>query len=562
MEGNTDKLHVRQLVDLCRQNGVEHVVISPGSRSTPLIIAFNRTEGIKTHVVVDERSAGYFALGIAQRTQQVVAVVCTSGTALLNYAPAVAEAFYQQIPLLVISADRPLAWIDQDDSQTIRQQNVFQHSSKAFYQLQEHEGDEESYWYNNRQINEAFIKLTSGRRGPVQINVPLKEPLSNVDFTPVKEERLIRHYERDERLSDSDMSHLANVIGGTEKVLIVASMFSPNSKMLSSLKRLALLPNVVVLTESVSNLTDGSFVNYIDRTLSRMDKEERDSLKPEVVISFGGAIISRQLKQWLRDSNLKEHWHIGKGDDVIDTYKQITNHIDIEPSSFIESLASCMTEMSRSEYRSRWNALKVKSDCLHREYLATIGWSDMKAFECIMNCLPEKSIVHLSNGTSVRYHQLFERSSSVEVYSNRGTSGIDGSTSTAVGAASVSDRLTTFVTGDISFLYDSNGLWNERFPKNIRIIIINNNGGGIFRYIPGPTTLNECERFFETPHSVDIKSLSDAYGLDYLRACSEAELNEALRVLYSGDRPCILDVQTPRELNDEILRDYFKYKSK
>ncbi len=562
MEGNTDKLHVRQLVDLCRQNGVEHVVISPGSRSTPLIIAFNRTEGIRTHVVVDERSAGYFALGIAQRLQQVVPVICTSGTALLNYAPAVAEAFYQQIPLLVISADRPLAWIDQDDSQTIRQQNVFQNYSKAFYQLQEHEGDEESYWYNNRQINEAFIKLNSGRKGPVQINVPLKEPLSNVVYTPVKEERSIRSFKPEERLSDSDMSHLAKVIESSSKVLVVASMISPNNNLLSSLKAMALRPNVVVLTESVSNLTDELFVNYIDCTLSRMSDEERDCLKPEIVISFGGAIISRQLKQWLRGSNLKEHWHIGKGDDVIDTYKQITNHIDIEPSIFMESLSVCINGSGQGDYSSRWEALRIKSDMSHREYLASIAWSDMKAFECIMDYLPESSILHLSNGTSVRYHQLFERDSSVEVYSNRGTSGIDGSTSTAVGAASVSDEITTLITGDISFLYDSNGLWNERFPKNMRIIVINNNGGGIFRYIPGPTTLDECERFFETPHNVDIKTLSEAYGLDYFRAGSEAELNEALRVLYSGDRPCILDVQTPRELNDVILRDYFKYVSK
>ncbi len=562
MEGNTDKLHVRQLVDLCRQNGVEHVVISPGSRSTPLIIAFNRTEGIRTHVVVDERSAGYYALGIAQRLQQVVAVVCTSGTALLNYAPAVAEAFYQQLPLLVISADRPLSWIDQDDSQTIRQQNVFHNYSKSFYQLQEHDGDDESHWYNNRQINEAFIKLKSGRRGPVQINVPLKEPLSNVVFTPVKEERLIKRFQPQEMLSDSDMAYLGSVVENSTKVLVVASMYNPNSKLLSSLKAIASKPNVVVLTESVSNLTDDLFVNYIDRTLSRMDKEERDSLKPEVVISFGGAIISRQLKQWLRNSKLKEHWHIGKGDNIIDTYQQITNDIDVEPDSFIESLSRYLNGAGQSDYSSRWDALKTKSDRSHREYLASIGWSDMKAFEYIMKYLPESSMVHLSNGTSVRYHQLFERSNSVEVYSNRGTSGIDGSTSTAVGAASVSDRLTTFITGDISFLYDSNGLWNEGFPKNIRIIVMNNNGGGIFRYIPGPTTLTECERFFETPPNVDIKSLSRAFALDYLVARSEDELNEALKVLYSEDRACVLDVQTPRELNDVILRDYFKYNSK
>ena len=562
MEGNTDKLHVRQLVDLCRQNGVRHVVISPGSRSTPLIIAFNRTEGFQTHVVVDERSASYFALGIAQRLQEVVAVVCTSGTALLNYAPAVAEAFYQQIPLLVISADRPQAWIDQDDSQTIRQQNVFQNCSKAFYQLQEHEGDKENYWYNNRLINEAFIKLSSGRRGPVQINVPLKEPLSNVVFTPVTEERLIRRFLPQEMLSDNDLMHLVSTIQNSSKVLIVASIYKPDKKLLSALKSIASKPNVVVLTESVSNLTDDLFVNYIDRALSRMDDHERDSLKPEIVISFGGAIISRQLKQWLRDSNLKELWYIGKGDNVIDTYKQMTNHIDIEPGSFIDSLSKSLGESNYSDYSTRWDALKMKSDRSHREYLASIGWSDMKAFESIMNHLPEASMVHLSNGTSVRYHQLFERSNSVLVYSNRGTSGIDGSTSTAVGAARVSDQLTTFITGDISFLYDINGLWNESFPKNMRIIVINNNGGGIFRYIPGPTTLTECERFFETPPNVDIKSLSRAYGLGYLRASSEAELNEALRVLYSEDRPCILEIQTPRELNDVILRDYFKYISK
>ena len=572
MEANlltTDKLRVQLLTQLCELHGLAHVVLSPGSRNAPLIVGFSRS-GIETHVIVDERAAGYYALGLAQATGAPVALVCTSGTALLNYAPAVAEAYYLQVPLLVISADRPEEWIDQADSQTIRQRGVLEPHVKGSWQIPADDRPA-SLRYAARMINEAFTRMETGRRAPVHLNVPLEEPLCGLAERVDMSGYFIVQLNPDEQFDGDMMALFGAQIQQSQRVMIVATggggvTASTDALIANALDSLSRQPQIVVLTESTANLgpTSAEFVRCIDRTLCRIAPADEAAFAPDVLITLGGALISRKLKRLLRANPPQTHIHVGKEEWLVDTFGALTEHINAAPAPFFDQLSDAVlvSPSPESDYRARWLAVKTEADAAHTAYTAAAPWSDMRAFAVLMEMLPKRQNLCLSNGTSVRYHQLFADAPIFDaVYSNRGTSGIDGSSSTAAGVAAGSGELTTLITGDISFLYDSNALWNEALPPQLRLVVLNNGGGGIFRFIPGPTSLPECERFFEATHRVDLAHLAAAYGLSYRCARTEEELRDAITAIYLTDVPqtaVVLDIQTPRELNDVILKGYFE----
>ena len=278
---------------------------------------------------------------------------------------------------------------------------------------------------------------------------------------------------------------------------------------------------------------------------------------PDLVISYGGALISKFLKKALRDYPPQRHWHIGEADRLIDTYGAMTRKVKINPDKFFVQLTEKVVS-NNSAYAKNWQKLSQTADLIHDEFLKNMPWCDFKAFSVIVPMLPKESRLQLSNGTSVRYHQLFKNGKTSRVDANRGTSGIEGSTSTAAGGAYMFEGVTTLITGDVSFLYDSNALWNKRLSRNLRIIILNNNGGGIFRFIKGPSDVPEMEDFFETPHNVDIAKLAEAYGVNYLSAQNERELRMSMKTLYAWNKTTILEIKTPRFINDEILRSYYK----
>ncbi|MEG1617444.1 MAG: 2-succinyl-5-enolpyruvyl-6-hydroxy-3-cyclohexene-1-carboxylic-acid synthase [Bacteroidales bacterium] len=556
---STDKLNVQLIARICVQKGMRHAVISPGSRNAPLMVAFNREEEIRCHVVVDERSAAFYALGIAQQTGEAVALICTSGTALLNYAPAVAEAFYQRIPLMILSADRPQEWIDQDDSQTIRQFKVFAPYVKASYQLPVESSRQADEWYINRSVNEAFNLMMCDRKGPVHLNIPLDEPLFNQGEQIAENPRIFNKISDHRGISKQEMLALTSRIASCKKVMVLASLLNPSTQLEQALRKISKLPNVIILTETVSNLNDPAFISCIDRTICRIPKESKEDFNPELLISFGGAVISKFIKTRLKEFPPLEHWYVGKEEFAIDTFTSLTLQVDCNPALFAEQLAASVKGLSiQSDYAAKWLVLNKVADIRHEEYLNNTVWSDLKAFSLIIPAIPEKSRLQLSNGTTIRYHQLFKGCKASRVNCNRGTSGIDGSTSTAAGAASVFSGITTLITGDMSFLYDSNALWNNRLSPNLKIIVINNGGGGIFRFIKGPSELEELESYFETPHGLDISKLASLYRLDYFRAEDELTLEKSLGSFYETTNTAILEVVTPRFENDTILRKYFK----
>ncbi|MCC9065241.1 2-succinyl-5-enolpyruvyl-6-hydroxy-3-cyclohexene-1-carboxylic-acid synthase [Flavobacterium piscisymbiosum] len=543
----------QSIIEICLAKEITNIIISPGSRNAPLTIGFAQNPNFKCYSIADERCAAFFALGIAQQTKQPTAIVCTSGSALLNYYPAVAEAFYSQIPLIVISADRPQSKIDIGDGQTIRQENVFQNHSVFNANLTEDASVE-----NDLKINKA-IETAILQKGPVHINAPFEEPLYET-VSELSVEPKITHSE--EILGTKIIENIDDVASvwntSKRKLILIGGINEANSVSKEILENFAKDPSIVVLTETTSNLHEPSFINSIDSLITPFDDCDFKELEPEVLITFGGMIVSKRIKAFLRKYKPAHHWHI----DTLrayDTFNALSKHFVMEPEDFFKELLP-KTAFVSSKYFSKIDKIYDLRKIRKQEYLRKITFSDFKVFEKVIESLPKNSQLQISNSSAIRYAQLIEIDPSIEVYCNRGTSGIDGSTSTAIGAAvGRKDIQTVFITGDIGFLYDSNALWNSYIPKNFKIILINNGGGGIFRILPGHEEKPVFNTYFETSHNLTAEHLAKMYKLNYFTANDVASLEEALKNLYSNDDAAgILEVFTPTLENDVVLKQYFK----
>ncbi len=554
--GNTTHIACRQLVALFVAHGVRQVVLSPGSRNAPLLIAFSREKAIEHYVVVDERVAAFMALGMATRSGSPVALVCTSGTALLNYAPAVAEAYYRHIPLLVVSADRPEEWIDQDDSQTIRQAGALSHFVKASYHIPSY--GIANAWYAHRQINDALLQATTPCCGPVHINIPLSDPLCAVDEINDNKPVRIESLGAAQQLSVSDIQQLANEISSSSRIMILATIASPSPQLQEALNILSQLPQIVVLTESVANLKGERFIPTIDRVLTVIDNREKVQYAPDLLITLGGAPVSRMIKEFLRSYSPISHWRIGHEEHLIDTMQCLTRKITIEPASLMLQLSTlCLP--AQSTYSQLWHEKESIATCMHNKIVNSVTWCDLRAFSIILPQIPQNYILHLSNGTSIRYAQLFDTPQVAASYCNRGVSGIDGSTSTALGAHLADNSMHLLITGDMSFGYDAGGLATGYASPRLKIIVMDNGGGGIFRFIKGPSDLPELEECFEVHRQQPIEGYAKLHGFKYFHACDEKTLCETLPQFFTENiQPAILAVSTPHKINAQVLRAYMR----
>lgn len=555
---STEKEGVKILLDGLVAKGVKHVVLSPGSRNAPLLMGVARENRLEHYVVLDERSAAYFALGMVQRSGEPVAVVCTSGSALLNYAPAVSEAYYQRLPLLVVSADRPVAWVDQDDSQTIRQRGVLQNIVKASFEVAGEVRDEEERWYAVRTVNDAVECAMKGRRGPVHINVPLHEPLYGQ--REWNKGGGVRNIERiGGNVIDSEvMTALSERLGNCPKVMILAGCHLPDRGLQEALTRLGELENVVILSETPANTGNGKQIGMIDRVLATVLEEERAEYAPELLVTFGGPLISRHVKAFLKKYRPQEHWHIDRSCHLVDTFQVLTKQLDMDAGSFWKALNQ-RVKNCHSDYAARWQAKKVLSDVRHEQFAQEAGWCDWKAFSILLSGIPQGTALQLGNSTPARYGQLFDCRQMERVDANRGTSGIDGATSTAVGAALLNPGITLLITGDMGFLYDSNALWNRYITPRFKMVVMKNGGGGIFRFIQGPSELEELEECFETRQKVNVRGYADLYHFAFFRAESVGELQRVLSGFWAeNERPAMLEIDTTMCDNATQLKAYFR----
>ncbi len=552
------KKNISLLADIFVKHGLTNIVISPGSRNAPIILSFANRSEVKAFSIVDERSAAFFAIGLALNSKKTVAIACTSGSAVLNYASAISEAYYQKIPLLVITADRPENLIDVGDGQTIRQRNVYENFIKKSYQLPINLDSVENFNAAEKIINEAINYCTFPQPGPVHINIPFDEPIYETIEKPISGQ-LIQFENKQASISESQLSKIATSCNNSNKVMIIVGQQTVNVELNSIIEEISQNQNVVVLTETTSNLKALDCIDTIDNVVSTIDKNESELFKPEILISFGGQVVSKMIKKYLRVNKPDYHWHISPSGEVMDTYFSLTETVSSDESEFFKVLSENLVS-GKSNYSELWHNRKNDVDKKKEEFLSIAEYSDLKVFEHILKQLPENSTLHLGNSTPVRYSQLFGGWQSIVYNSNRGVSGIDGHVSTAVGYAYNSDKLNVLITGDLGFFYDSNGLMNNYLVPNLKIIVINNSGGGIFRFIQGPDETPNLEEFFETKHNWSAEYICKAFEVDYLKSESIEDLVYILPdFLLDRNGPALLEIFTPSDRNGIVLREYFNF---
>ncbi len=581
---------IKNIPEICARHGVRKVIIAPGSRNAPLIFAFTAQPELECLSITDERSAAYFALGIALQSGEAVALVCTSGTAVLNFAPAVSEAYYQNLPLLVFTADRPAEMIDQADGQTLRQKDIYSNYIKASFDLPVETVQDADLQFSDRQISQAIDTAISYPQGPVQINVPLREPI----YTALPEKhsfpKVFKTLESVISPTKENLEKMQSQWTTFSKKMVVFGVFQKNDELNLFANKLANEPDVVVIAENLSNISGEKIITRPESLFSRINaredgipitsreegipipskvengipipsKEEDGNgipsshFKPDLLITIGHSVICKQLKLFLREYQAAAHWQMESSLPYVDTYQCLDLIIPGSATEILSKMPFGKIDSSYSELFQTQNDLITKR---HDAFIVNAPISDMSAVTKLLEIAPKGINLHLANSTSVRWTQLFETRPDLTYFCNRGTSGIDGSLSTAAGHAFASTQPTIFLTGDVSFIYDSNGLWNDYITDNFKIIVLNNNGGNIFRFIGDKQLMEKSLHFFTTPHHVKIKLLVEAYGLNYVACDKTEELEASMKQLINAKKATVLEIFTDADLNTENYKGYFK----
>ncbi len=529
--------HIAELGPLLKRHGATHVIIAPGSRNAPLIQLFTADEDFECHSIVDERSAGYVALGMARELGEPVIVLTTSGTAVLNLSPAIAEAFHQRIPLLILTADRPREILSQFSNQVIDQRAPYFNHSKGFFEfpaeVRSHEELEKGMECVERLLKEALQQA----KGPVHLNLPLTEPL----YIPLPSPVLSQEEALTSLLQSSTPSSLSAANFSGKKILILAGMGKAQKELRSILEQIVLSKQAVVVAENISNLASEYFISTPELVLSGASDDERETLKPDLVIAFGQQVVSKRMKLFVQALDKVELTELPEDGNAASILKELIG--SIEEDNF---------------YGKKWKELEGREQEHSAAYLSDASFGSLSALGRILDAVPDGSVVHLGNSSTIRFSQLLPSRPDLIYSSNRGTSGIDGSVSTAVGAAMVSEQQHLLVVGDLSFVYDSNALWNKDFPENLKIVVINDGGGGIFRLLEGPGRMAFFEEFSITRHPVSMELLSGAFGRGYGRASDFNELNSQLFGFFTpGKGKAVLEVDCTASDNSRIFKELF-----
>ena len=501
----SEKENVNILTALLVAHGIRHAVVCPGSRNAPIVHNLNECPDITCWPVTDERSAGFYALGMTQALNEPVVVCVTSGTALLNLAPAVAEAYYQHRPLVVVSADRPEAWIDQLDGQTLPQPDALGRFVRKAVSLPEPH-DDESRWYCNRLVNEALME----RHAPVHINVPITEPLFQFTVAQLPEERKIDFTPAD--IPPHTLNHIVHRFLHAERPMLIAGQ-----------------PMNPLMDEAVQQVQDDA--SYV----------------PDFVLYTGGSIVSKRLKRFLRQA--RETWVVNREGEVTDTFMNLTHVIQGDPE-VVADLVRFNLEQATHPFVQRWDALLAKL----RQQVETqeLPYSSAAVVRYFEQSLASQTpplgevgkgsvSVHYANSTAIRLANTYAHST---VFCNRGVNGIEGSLSTAAGFSLVADEKVFCVIGDLSFFYDQNALWNQNLRGNLRILLLNNGHGAIFDTLPGLSQSPARDRLVAAAHATTAEGICRQNNVTYLKATNMAEMQQAVDTLLyiESDRPVLLEV--------------------
>ncbi len=552
----TDKLSVARLVLICSRLGIEDVIFSPGSRNAPMVIAFVESKLFNTYCIPDERAAAFYALGMSIATKNPTVICCTSGSAVLNYAPAISEAYYQGIPMVVVTADRPVEWIDQGVGQSIRQNEVFRNIIKSSFQFTEEASEEQDLIANDTYTIDAIQTSLNGWPGPVHINIPLQEPLYNQ--APFVEHPLIQISDIVEKSVDiPELNRLQKIWKSSRRKIILMGQSTPKPMLHHMLNNWVQNKEVILLTETSSNCYVNGAIQNIDRVITNFGAS-KTKYQADLLISIGGPIVSKKILSYFLNNKPIYHWHVSR-ESKKDTFRALTDYIPTEAIDFFKEIEPDES-LNELTFQNDWEQVRLHTSLRHNEFINNIAWSDLKLFDIALKELKDDMVLHMGNSTVVRYIQLFNQNPQILYLGNRGVGGIDGCTSTALGYTIKSEKKNILITGDMAFYYDSNAFWNHHFPSYFRIIVVNNQGGGIFRIIPGPSSTHQLKHYFEAYQEGDAHYLAKHNNIDYKSAHNEDELKHILPEFLDDSKGVkMLEIFTPREINDTVLMDYFNY---
>ncbi|MBP6516268.1 MAG: 2-succinyl-5-enolpyruvyl-6-hydroxy-3-cyclohexene-1-carboxylic-acid synthase [Chitinophagales bacterium] len=540
---HSDKLHIQYLVFVLKQLGLDHVVLSPGSRSAPLVQEFACYPEIKKHVLFDERSAGYFALGLAQQIRKPVAVFCTSGTAVLNLAPAICEAYHQKIPLIILTADRPSEAMGKGENQTINQIDIYKNYIKAFYNLAEGEA------LQQEQLVQTIVNSISLHFGPVHINLPLREPLYNTATASIFELPIVE-IPTSPTLSKDDKAEISSAWKNANRKMIVCGMDHFQTAKLSWLKLIQAQEDVILLHEPIANVALPDSIYNIDGTIASI--KEIETYQPDVVITIGRQFTSKRLRNFIKTNTSVTHWHISIENEQWDSFNRLQKVWNCTDSEFLKVIAAVKTETS--DWKKQWLSIQPNATVFDNTTL-----TDFSVYQALAKAVPNDCIIQWGNSAPIRYSGLLHFVASIEHFANRGTSGIDGCVSTAVGCAIANpDKQVFLFVGDLSFFYDSNALFYSPFPANLRIVIVNNSGGNIFRLIEGQKEETLMQNYFEVQHQHSAKALAEQFSMHYFSCEKNEELEKTIERFFGYNNCCILELKTDATSSVDTYKNYFK----
>ncbi|WP_185877344.1 2-succinyl-5-enolpyruvyl-6-hydroxy-3-cyclohexene-1-carboxylic-acid synthase [Blattabacterium cuenoti] len=557
----SNKKVVQILGEILKANYIFNIVISPGSRNAPIIIHFTQDKTFKTYSIIDERCAAFFALGIAQKSRKPVVINCTSGSSVVNYYPAITEAFYQKIPIIIITADRPKEIIDIFEGQSIYQENIFNNHVEKFVQLTEDES-KNGLWYNNKLINESINSCIITKR-PIHINIPFSEPLYERTNKLKIKPTIIKTFFTKKKIDNLYKEIIIWNKCKKKMILLGLNNYDDIINLNKIIKKISLDSSTIVFAETTSHLYDNMFISNIDYVLFGMNIEKWKKLKPQILLTFGINIISKKIKLYLRKYPPKYHWHIGECfcKNYPDTYYNLTSYFPIDPKSFFHIITNskyCVL----SNYRNNWKTILNKKIIKQKSFLKKEKrFSDLNSLFLIFSMVPKGSILQLGNSMIIRYYQFFNnKKNKIKSYCNRGTSGIEGCVSTAIGYSINSDKIVTLIIGDISFFYDSNALFNNYTPNNFRIILINNGKGNIFKIISENKIPKKTLNFLETKHNHSAKKLCEMHNWNYKKVDNYNKLKKILFFFWKKfNNPFLLEVDTRKCNNEKIFKEFLLY---
>jgi 2-succinyl-5-enolpyruvyl-6-hydroxy-3-cyclohexene-1-carboxylate synthase len=509
-------------------SGNHPAFLSPGSRNALVLAALSEIKNIRCESVVDERSAAFKALGAAKATSKTAILSCTSGTAALNYYPAMAEAFYARVPLIVLTADRPPNRIDQWDGQAIRQENVFANHVRGSYSTKDLSSVED-FLHLGKQVR---AQMSATIPGPVHINIPIEEPFYKYlaeSFTPSYTSSDEEHSPRihvDFRILAGAMGFMTN-----DRVMVIHGMCYPGSVQVNHAE------GAVVLNDVVSQHA-GNVNHWEILTQSPLSNEDIQALIPDVLITTGTSFVNRKIKQWIRENPPRRHIHLSRYPEIgnpFDTQVEVLNPDELRGKSMQEGFSS-------KAYLELWREKSAKA----KHHFDEVNKGNLEEMACktlLTHLSPSIHVLHVANSMPIRWIGMLKNADSeLKIEGNRGTSGIDGSISTAVGYALYSDKIQVVLTGDLTFLYDSNALMHIDSSLALKIVVLNNGGGKIFDRIEGPQHMGEAKKFQTTEHAYSCQHLSMHFGIPYTQLQSMDSLTLEIKKFLNDDGAGVLEV--------------------